>query len=137
MSGRSFALSPGRFFGQYISREAGLDPLHALGDLPMQTRAVLLAVAISAQILLSSAVWAAGVGQTCGGIIGVGCDTGLFCETPAGKCAIADGQGRCVKIPAACNKTFRPVCGCDSKTYGNDCERQAGQVSKSHNGKCS
>ena len=103
----------------------------------MKTRAVLIAVAVSAHMLVPFCALAAGVGQTCGGFIGVGCERGLFCETPAGKCAVADGQGKCVMPPAACNKMSRPVCGCDSKTYANDCERQAAGISKSHNGKCS
>jgi hypothetical protein len=29
-----------------------------------------------------------------------------------------------------------PVCGCNNKTYGNDCLRQHAKVSKSHDGKC-
>ena len=103
----------------------------------MTIRAVLAAAAISTQMLLPSHGFAAGAGQTCGGFIGVGCDPGLFCETPVGKCAVADGQGKCVKITAMCNRMHHPVCGCDSKTYGNDCERQSAQVSASHKGKCS
>ena len=42
----------------------------------------------------------------------------------------------CAATPKICNKIFRQVCGCDNKTYANDCERQAAGVSKLHNGKC-
>ena len=31
---------------------------------------------------------------------------------------------------------FPPRCGCDGKTYGNDCARQAAGVSKRSDGKC-
>jgi hypothetical protein len=79
---------------------------------------------------------AVGVGKMCGGIAGIPCDSGLWCEPRAGKCGVADIDGKCVKVPTVCNKIFRPVCGCDNKTYGNDCDRLAAKVQKNHNGRC-
>ena len=53
-----------------------------------------------------------------------------------GQCSIIDMSGTCAKVPRFCTRIFKPVCGCDGKTYGNDCERQVAMVSKNHNGKC-
>jgi len=41
-----------------------------------------------------------------------------------------------VEIPETCIKKIDPVCGCDGKTYGNDCLRQKFAVGKAHNGEC-
>ena len=73
--------------------------------------------------------------QKCGGIIGLPCPSGSFCQIPAGKCG-ADMFGTCAKVPTVCPRYVRPVCGCDGKTYGNDCTRQMARVSKKSNGKC-
>jgi len=75
-------------------------------------------------------------GTVCGGIIGLPCPRGQFCDLPAGLCNGADLQGTCVPVPEACLAVFDPVCGCDGVTYGNDCERQMAQVQKAHDGIC-
>jgi hypothetical protein len=50
-------------------------------------------------------------------------------------------EGVCVPIPRLCfarkrSKGFKPVCGCNKKTYSSDCFRRAYKVGKAHEGKC-
>ncbi|MDD9965957.1 MAG: hypothetical protein OXR73_07040, partial [Myxococcales bacterium] len=73
----------------------------------------------------------------CGGIAGVPCPAGQFCDFPAGtQCGAGDQAGQCVTPPEACTAVFDPVCGCDGMTYGNACMASAAQVSVLSAGPC-
>jgi hypothetical protein len=75
-------------------------------------------------------------GDVCGGIRGLGCAEGLWCDPDPGNCSGADIQGTCVATPPMCTRDYRPVCGCDGRTHGNECSRKASRVAKDHDGEC-
>ncbi len=97
---------------------------------------VCLALTFILQTGLISTAGAVGVGETCGGVAGIACDAGLWCFVRAGRCGVMDASGTCIRLPEVYNKAFIPVCGCDGKTYGNDCERQQAKAQKNYNGAC-
>jgi hypothetical protein len=94
------------------------------------------ALALGLASTVAGSAGAVGVGETCGGIGGIRCDRGLWCDLEAGKCGVKDAEGKCIKIPAKCPKDISWVCGCNKRNYTNDCTRQRAKVQKDHDGRC-
>lgn len=106
-------------------------------------RAIFLLAALAGLLmLLLSPSFAAKVGATCDGFAGIKCDSGLWCEHPAGQCQMADGAGKCVeetKLP--CIEMQAPECACPvgdkpAVEYPNDCFRKAAKAQLDHVGSC-
>ena len=78
----------------------------------------------------------ANLDEACGGPDKITCNSALYCHLPDGQCSAPDAAGTCVKAPDFCMRVSRPVCGCNGKTYGNNCDRLAAKVQLAHVGKC-
>ncbi len=60
------------------------------------------------------------------------CSDADYCFSEEG----CDAPGTCQPKPAFCTREFRPVCGCDGRTYGNACEAAAAGVNVRQEGAC-
>lgn len=79
-------------------------------------------------------------GESCGGHTRVPtvCDAGLFCnyEPGVGICGYADAPGSCAVRPQLCTEQYSPVCGCNGKTYSNECFAHAAGTGLLRVGRC-
>jgi hypothetical protein len=60
-------------------------------------------------------------GGDCGGIAGLPCPGGMFCDFPSGMCGHNDEMGTCRPIPEVCTHECVQTCGCDGRSYCNAC----------------
>lgn len=82
----------------------------------------------------------ASAGKICGGIAGLACGDDAFCsqeDAASGEgCGFPDSTGVCTARDRVCDPIDSPVCGCDHKTYANDCGAHAAGVSIAKRGAC-
>jgi len=94
-------------------------------------------VADNFYVRLAHGAVSGGGAKQCGSIAGLTCATNEWCDpTPSDACGGADLMGTCKETDVLCSQIWQPVCGCDGKTYSNDCVRLTHTVQLAHVGAC-
>jgi hypothetical protein len=71
-------------------------------------------------------------GASCG--TSAECEKGEFCDL---GCPNMFKPGVCTTVPDRCFDVYKPVCGCDNRTYSNDCYRRKAKVGLKSKEACS
>lgn len=76
--------------------------------------------------------------RVCGGMMGGTCGVqGEFCyRTVEAQCGAADQTGVCRPRPQFCTQDYAPVCGCNGRTFSNECAANASGISAAYRGPC-
>jgi hypothetical protein len=94
------------------------------------------AAAAGVSVQREGACGGGGLNSPCGGLQGLPCNEGLYCNISDGSCGAADQTGTCQPVPDVCAEVIDPVCGCNDLTYNNACEAAKAGVSVLSAGEC-